>query len=121
MDRNTMKNASKSSDSLASASSISEMKEVAWDEVKKSVESFYLMAGVESLMKVFEEDAAYVFGPRQRRGARKRGHHWGTTRGKFGFHGGTIDVDRPRVRDRKDKEITLKTWEATQAARFMKP
>ena len=92
-----MKKATISIDALASVSRISEMKEVAWEEVKKSFESFCLMAGVESLMKMFEEDAEEICGPRYARGAGKRGHRWGTTQGKVGFHGGTIDVDRPRV------------------------
>ena len=43
-----MKKATTSINALASVSSISEMKEVAWEEVKKSFESFCLMAGVES-------------------------------------------------------------------------
>ena len=119
MESNTMKKATTSINALASVSSISEMKEVAWEEVKKSFESFCLMAGVESLTKMFEEDAEEICGPRYGRGARKRGHRWGTTRGKVGFHGGTIDVDRPRVRDRKGKEIPLPSWEAARDAGFL--
>jgi len=38
-----MKKATTSIDALASVSSISEMKEVAWEEVKKSFESFCLI------------------------------------------------------------------------------
>ena len=102
-----MKKVTTSINALASVSSISEMKEVAWEEVKKSFESFCLMAGVESLTKMFEEDAEEIRGPRYGRGAGKRGHRWGTTPGRAGFHGGTIDVGRPRVRDRKGKEIPL--------------
>ena len=115
-----MKKSTISIDALASVSNISEMKEVAWEEVKKSFESFCLMAGVDSLMKMFEEDAEEICGPRYARGAGKRGHRWGTTQGKVGFHGGTIDVDRPRVRDRKGKEIPLPSWEAARHAGFLK-
>ena len=115
-----MKKATTSINALASVSSMSEMKDVAWEEVKKSFESFCLMAGVDSLMKMFEEDAEEIWGPRYGRGAGKRGHRWGTTRGKVGFHGGTIDVDRPRVRDRKGKEIPLPSWEAARDAGFLK-
>jgi transposase-like protein len=120
MESKTMKKATTSINALASVSSISEMKEVAWEEVKKSFESFCLMAGVESLTKMFEEDAEKICGPRYGRGSGKRGHRWGTTRGKVGFHGGTIDVDRPRVRDRKGKEIPLPSWEAARDAGFLK-
>lgn len=58
-----MKKATISIDALASVSRISEMKEVAWEEVKKSFESFCLMAGVDSLMKMFEQDAEESVGP----------------------------------------------------------
>ena len=68
-----MKKATISIDALASVSSISEMKEVACEEVKKSLESFCLMAGVDSLMKTFEEDAEEICGPRYGCGAGKRG------------------------------------------------
>ncbi len=115
-----MKKTTISIDALASVSNISDMKEVAWEEVKKSFESFCLMAGVESLTKMFQEDAEEICGPRYARGAGKRGHRWGTTQGKVGFHGGTIDIDRPRVRDRKGKEIPLPSWEAARDAGFLK-
>ena len=45
-----MKKATISIDALASVSRISEMKEVAWEEVKKSFESFCLVAGVDRLI-----------------------------------------------------------------------
>ena len=47
-------------DAPPSVSGISEMKEVACEEKKKSFESFCLMAGVDSLMKMFEEDAEEI-------------------------------------------------------------
>ncbi len=46
-----MKKATTSNNAPASVSSISEMKELAWDNVKKSFESFCLMAGVDSLKR----------------------------------------------------------------------
>ena len=45
-----MKKATILIDALASVSRISEMKEVAWEEVKMSFESFCLMAGVDRLI-----------------------------------------------------------------------
>ena len=68
-----MKKATISIDVLASVSSTSEMKEVACEEVKKNFQSFCLMAGVDSPMKTFEEDAEEICGPRYRRGAGKSG------------------------------------------------
>ena len=96
------------------------MKEVAWDEVKKSFESFCMMVGVESLTTMFEVDAKEICGHRHGRGAGKRGHRWGTTQGTARFQGGTIDVDRPRVRDRKGREVPLPRWEPARDAGFLK-
>ena len=60
------------------------------------------------------EDAERLAGPRHGRGQGRQGHRWGTTRGKLGFHGGKIDVRRPRVR-REDREVVLPAWRAAQA------
>ena len=40
---------------------------------------------------------------------------WGKTKGKVGFHGGKIEVERPRVRARAGGEIALPSWETAQA------
>ena len=114
-----MKKATTSMEALASVSSISEMKEIAWEEVKRSFDRFCLMAGVDSLTRMFAEDAEEICGPRYGRGSGKSGHRWGTTQGKVGFHGGMIEVERPRVRDRKGKEIPLPGWEAARDAGFL--
>lgn len=114
-----MKKATTSMEALASVSSISEMKEIAWEEVKRSFDCFCLMAGVDSLTRMFAEDAEEICGPRYGRGSGKSGHRWGTTQGKVGFHGGMIEVERPRVRDRKGKEIPLPSWEAARDAGFL--
>ena len=114
-----MKKATTSMEALASVSSISEMKEIAWEEVKRSFDRFCLMAGVDSLTRMFAEDAEEICGPRYGRGSGKSGHRWGTTQRKVGFHGGMIEVERPRVRDRKGKEIPLPSWEAARDAGFL--
>lgn len=58
-----MKKATTSTEALASVSSIAKMKEVAWEEVKKSFDRFCLMAGVDSLTRMFAEDAEEICGP----------------------------------------------------------
>lgn len=58
---------------------------------------------------MFEADAEDICGPRYEGGAWKRGHRWGTTRGNGGFYGCTIDIERPRIRDRTGKEIPSRT------------
>src|ERR1700736_1710041 len=41
----------------------------------------------------------------------RRGHRWGRTKGKIGFHGGKVDIERPRVRELNGKELSLPSWE----------
>ena len=60
----------------------------AFEEVSASFERFCLAAGVDTLSAMLEKDAEEVCGPRHVRGGGRRGHRWGRTRGKIGFHGG---------------------------------
>ena len=43
----------------------------------------------------------------------KSGHRWGKTTGKAGFHGGKVEIERPRVRSVEDgSELALPSWQA---------
>ena len=46
-------------------------------------------------------------GPAGGRSESRRGHRWGRTSGPIGFHGGKIEVERPRVRAPGGQEIVL--------------
>jgi len=83
----------------------------AFEEVSASFERFCLAAGVETLSAMLEKDAEEVCGPRHARGEGRRGHRWGRTRGKIGFHGGKVELERPRVRDFDGQELPLPSWE----------
>jgi putative transposase len=83
----------------------------AWDEVSASFDRFCLAAGIEALGTMMEKDAEEACGPRHGRGSGRRGHRWGRTQGKIGFHAGKVDVQRPRVRDLKGKEVVLPSWQ----------
>lgn len=83
----------------------------AWDEVSASFDRFCLAAGIEALGAMMEEDAEEVCGPRHWRGDGRRGHRWGRTQGKIGFHGGKVEIERPRVRELDGKELPLPSWE----------
>ncbi len=76
-----------------------------------SFERFCLAAGVEALNEMMEQDAAAVCGERHERGERRKAHRWGRTRGKIGFHGGKVEIERPRVRGLDGKEQVLPSWE----------
>jgi len=62
-----------------------------------------------------EADATRLCGVRYGRDGGKDGHRWGRTKGKLGFHGGKIELERPRVRARDGGEIALPSWEAAVA------
>ena len=83
----------------------------AMDEVRLSVDRFCLLAGVEALAEMMEEDATTVCGARHRRHGDRRGYRWGKTQSEIGYHGGKVKVARPRVRDRAGKEVSLESWQ----------
>ena len=87
----------------------------AWQAVGASFERFCLTAGVATLSRMMEEDATQLCGRRYERSANKTAHRWGKTQGKIGFHGGKIEVDRPRVRARLGGEVALPSWEVALA------
>lgn len=87
----------------------------AWAAVGVSFERFCLTAGVATLSRMMEEDALRLCGHRYQRLAGRTAHRWGKTKGKIGFHGGTIAVERPRVRARAGSELALPSWEAALA------
>jgi putative transposase len=89
--------------------------EAAWENVTASFERFCLTAGVATLAEMMERDAVELCGPRHGRNRDRRGHRWGRTTGKLGFHGGTLSMERPRVRARGGAELALPSWEAAQA------
>jgi putative transposase len=83
----------------------------AWEEVSASFDRFCLAAGIEALGMMMESDAEVVCGPRHARGQGRRGHRWGHTTGKIGFHGGKMAIERPRVRGHDGKELSLASWD----------
>ena len=72
--------------------------EEAVDDVRASFERLCLTAGLATLSGMMEDDAARLCGPRHGRGGDRSGHRWGRTKGKIGFHGGKVEIERPRVR-----------------------
>jgi transposase-like protein len=70
-----------------------------------------LAAGIETLSAMMERDAEEACGPRHWRGEERRGHRWGRTKGRIGFHGGKVELERPRVRGLSGTELGLPSWE----------
>ena len=88
--------------------------EAAWQDVDSSFERFCLTAGIEAMEQMLREDAQRLVGRPHSRGRGRVGQRWGATKGKIGFHGGKVDVRRPRVRC-EGHEVQLPTWRTAQA------
>ena len=95
-----MKRAATSPLALASAADLTAAVEEARDAVGARFEHFCLMAGLASLAQMLEEDARALTGAPHARAADKPGYRWGRTRGSVGFHGGKVEMERPRVRSK---------------------
>src|SRR5258707_14417933 len=87
----------------------------AWDAVSVSFDRFCLTAGIEALGTMMEQDAEQACGARHARGDGRRGHRWGRTQGKIGFHAGKGAGERPRVRGLGGQELALAGWERAVA------
>jgi hypothetical protein len=88
---------------------------VAFEEVQSSFDKFCLIAGIEALQELLQEEASVVCGDRHQRHDGRRGRRWGQTKSQVGFHGGRVGVDRPRVRSCEGKqELVLPSWAAAQ-------
>ena len=88
--------------------------EAAWQDVDSSFERFCLTAGIEAMEQMLRGDAQRLVGRPHSRGRGRVGQRWGATKGKIGFHGGKVDVRRPRVRS-DGHEVQLPTWRTAQA------
>jgi transposase-like protein len=81
------------------------------EELQGSFDRFCLAAGVQALQGLMEEDARAICGDRYERHGQRQGRRWGKISGKIGYHGGRIDLERPRLRDRKGRtEIDVPSW-----------
>jgi putative transposase len=91
------------------------LKHEALTNISASFELLCLASGIEALCQMMDHDAHAICGPRHARGHGRRAHRWGKTKGKIGFHGGKVEIERPRLRDFEGKEQALPSWEAAVA------
>jgi len=107
--------ASASPVALNAAAMADEGSAVAFEEVQSSFDKFCLIAGIEALQELLQEEASVICGDRHQRHDGRRGRRWGQTKSQVGFHGGRVGVDRPRVRSCEGKqELVLPSWAAAQ-------
>src|SRR5216684_4291822 len=91
------------------------LKAEALASMSASFERFCLAAGLETLSEMLEQDATAACGARHERGSQRQAHRWGRTKGKIGFHGGKVEIERPRLRGFDGKERPVPSWEAAVA------
>ena len=70
------------------------LKAKALASMSASFERFCLAAGLETLSEMLEQDATAACGERHERGGDARRNRWGRTKGKIGFHGGKVAIER---------------------------
>jgi len=85
----------------------SALKIEALSNISASFEVFCLASGVEALAEMMDHDAQAICGPRHARGHERRAHRWGKTKGKIGFHGGKVEIERPRLRSFEGREQVI--------------
>jgi transposase-like protein len=112
-----MKKTTTSAAALTSGNDLTAAVAGAWEAVGQSFDQFCLLAGVSALSEMMEADVTALAGEVHARNADKPGHRWGQTRGRLGFQGGKVELERPRVRSKATgKELPLPSWqEAAQA------
>src|SRR5450830_797831 len=84
----------------------------ALSNISASFELFCLASGMEALGVMMDHDTQ---APHHARGYFRRAHRWGKTKGKIGFHGGKVEIERPRLRGFNGKELAVPSWEAAVA------
>ena len=89
--------------------------EEAFADVEQSFERLCLAAGMEALGAMMEADVEAACGPRHGRDENRHAHRWGRTRGRIGFHGGKVEVERPRIRGVGGREVPLPSWDRATA------
>ena len=80
--------------------------------VGKSFDHLCLLADVEALTTMMDDDVNELAGEAYERNSGKPGYRWGRIKGGIGFHGDKIEVEHPRVRSKDmGAEMPLPSWQ----------
>ena len=89
----------------------------AWETVGQSFDQFCLLAGFSAPGEMMAADVTALAGEAHARDTDKPGYRWGRTCGRLGFHGGKVELERPRVRSK----VTGKELVRPVGGRLAKP
>ena len=88
--------------------------------VGKSFENLCLLAGVDALATMMDDDVNELADEAYERNSSKPGYRWGRTKGRVGFHGGKVEIERPRVRSKATgAEMPLPSWQEAAEAGWL--
>ncbi len=106
-----MKTTTTSAAALPSQSALTSAVAGAWETVGQSFDQFCLLAGFSALGEMMAADVTVLAGEAHAGDTDRPGYRWGRTCGRLGFHGGKVELERPRVRSKV-------TWEGICPARL---
>lgn len=78
--------------------------------VAAKIEGLAGEVGLLIIKAVIDHEVDMVAGKRYERSSDKQSSRWGSQPGYVVFGGRKVDIDRPRVRDKKGEEVELKSY-----------
>lgn len=81
----------------------------AFEELSESFDRFCLRTGLEAFEALMAEEVVELCGSPHERDSQPA-YRWGSATGEVPFHGGKVQVKRPRVRDKAGKEKPLESY-----------
>lgn len=85
---------------------------VGW--LQEGVGELLRQAGTQLMQLVMEDEVQRLVGDKHRPDEDRRGYRWGTESGYCLIDGQKVPIDRPRVRDKTNREVTLGSYELFQ-------
>ncbi len=85
---------------------------VGW--LQEGVGELLRQAGTQLMQLVMEDEVQRLFGDKHRPDNARRGYRWGSESGYCLIDGQKVPIDRPRVRDKANREVTLGSYELFQ-------
>ncbi len=85
---------------------------VGW--LQEGVGELLRQAGTQLMQLVMEDEVQRLLGDKHRPDNARRGYRWGSESGYCLIDGQKVPIDRPRVRDKANREVTLGSYELFQ-------
>ena len=90
MKKTMRETASKTALSLAKTAADQAVLDQAFQGIQQSFEKFCLVAGIEAMQELMEQEASEICGERYQRHEGRKGRRWGTVKGQAAYHGRAV-------------------------------